>query len=1087
VTLSSLSALRPLRNPGVILLLALGLSGLGCGEKKPERTVPGPTLEVGKPVRREIGGAETHSYRLPLEEDTYIRLRIDQPGVDVTAKLIDPAGKEVGFFDDPKHLDEPDRLVWISETEGDHQLVVQAQDRKGARGAYRLKLEEERSSTRKDSERLAAAKAYQQARLLLVDQKEEAKARSLELQKRALHHWQAAGDNLGQVDSLVQIAEIQNALSKFTDALAAAEKARDLAREVGYAEGDARAWSSIGDAYGRLGPLERGLASFDQALSRWRALGEPSWQGTILYSKGYICTLAGRQNEALKYLEQAQPLLDQARNLELESAVLTSLGTIFKDQGEYGKALDRVESSLKLSDPSLPTTNRAATLILLGIIHRQRGELEKALRRFGEALDIDLRLGDESSEAFARQGLGSIYFNLGDTDRALKEYARAADLFEQQPARKARLLVNTGLVYHQGKREPQVALRFYEQALKLFASDPSSSAEALAYNNVGMAYTVLGRAKEGLPYLQKALDLREKNGERGGQASTLMEIGTTYQALGDLRRTAEYYQKAFQLASDLGSTDLQAESLHRWALLDRRRGDLSAALKRIQDSLRIVESVRSQVVSDKLRTSFFASKRPYYELLVSLLAELESRNPGRFKAEALEASERARARSLLDLLAEGNVRAGISPELRKRDIELRSRLSWLQSELDKRASTELEAEMDRVQDAMEQLEREIRQSNKPYAELRYPKPLRADQIGSLIDERSVLLQYFTGEDASFLFVVTRNGLEIHRLPGSSVLTGKVDQLRRLIQARGRRSLPAYEQSAADLYELLVGPAAPALAGKSHLLIAPDGPLYFLPFEALVTGRDGSSYSEIPYLLKKYSISYVPSASVLADLQDRPAAPSEKRFLAFADPDYGGGSVGVTRSSGSGGALRQLPESGREVKRIADLFPGRETAIYLGDNATEQNVKENPYLAVASNVHFALHGTVNEDRPELSGLELTRVSPEDGRLQVFEIFDLKLNADLLTLSACQTALGKEVRGEGVVGLTRAFLYAGARSLVVSLWPVPDRSTSDLMYDMYRNLGSGKAEALRRAKLGMISSERFSEPYYWAPFILSGDPR
>lgn len=186
-------------------------------------------------------------------------------------------------------------------------------------------------------------------------------------------------------------------------------------------------------------------------------------------------------------------------------------------------------------------------------------------------------------------------------------------------------------------------------------------------------------------------------------------------------------------------------------------------------------------------------------------------------------------------------------------------------------------------------------------------------------------------------------------------------------------------------------------------------------------------------------------------------------------------------------MPKLPESGKEVKRIADLYPTGGSMLYLGGEATEQNVKQNRYLAAAPIVHFALHGTVNEVRPELSGLELKEVSPEDGRLQVFEIFSLQLHADLLTLSACQTALGKEVRGEGMVGLTRAFLYAGARSLVVSLWPVPDRSTSDFMYEMYRNLDSGKAEALRRAKLKMIVSGEFSEPYYWAPFILSGDPR
>jgi CHAT domain-containing protein len=268
-----------------------------------------------------------------------------------------------------------------------------------------------------------------------------------------------------------------------------------------------------------------------------------------------------------------------------------------------------------------------------------------------------------------------------------------------------------------------------------------------------------------------------------------------------------------------------------------------------------------------------------------------------------------------------------------------------------------------------------------------------------------------------------------------------------------------------------------------LLIAPDGPLYLLPFEALLTQDHGSSYTDLPYLLRRFAISYVPSASVLADLRkSRPVENSGKMFLAFADPDYRGGSNAVLRGRSNGQKLAQLPESGREVKRIAELFPPGESVLYLGAEATKKNVEQNPLLERAPLVHFALHGTVDEVRPESSGLELS-----DGRLRVSEIFNLKLNANLLTLSACETALGKEVHGEGMVGLTRAFLYAGAHSLVVSLWPVAEQSTPGFMHDLYRNLPADKAEALRRAKLAMISSREFSEPYYWAPFILSGDPR
>ncbi|MFL6192889.1 MAG: CHAT domain-containing protein [Thermoanaerobaculia bacterium] len=1088
-----LFSFKPFPSPqrqGVILLavLALGLSGLGCAPKKPRRTVPGPVLQVGVPIQRQIAGTEAHSYRLPLEEDTYVRLRIDQPGADVTAKLIDPEGKEVGFFDDPQGFDEPDRLVWIARSAGDHQILVTSRAPRGTTGRYRFLLQEARSSNAQDDERLLAEKDYTKARGLLPAEDKKALTRCLQIQQRALERWTSAGDPIGQVDAWVQIAQLQSSLSQTQDALATAKSALLLARQVRYREGEARSLASLGDVYGRLGPADEAVASFSQAHSLFTALEDANWQGATLYSMGLVRRDQGRTDEALKYLAQAQSLLHRVGNGGLESSALAVQGWLASYGGENGKALDYANRALRLSESSRATWTRGGILTLLGNVSLQRGELEKALQYFTAAQRIDSIAGERLSQASDHQALGSVYFNLGDADRALKEYELASQLYEKA-SHQARMLVNTGLIYQKAKNDSQAALRYYQQALELYGKDPSPSGMALAYTNLGTVYALTGRAGEGLPYLLKALKIRGEIGERARQATTLLEIGTAYKALNDPRGAAKYYTDALALAKELGNTELQAECLYRWAVLDRSQGHLEAALRRIRNALSIVESVRSQVVSDKLRTSFLASKRSYYELLVSLLAQLESRKPGQYRAETLEASERARSRSLLDLLAEGNVRAEIPPELQRRDIELRARLSWLQDKLGKASAPDLEAQMDQVQDAMEQLQVEIKKNYQHYAQVRYPTPLRSDQIQSLIDDDSALLHYFVGSDASFLVVVTRKGLEIHTLPSSSVLAGEVEQLRRLIQSRGRRFLPGYRRAANRLYSVLVEPAARALAGKSRLLIAPDGPLYSLPFEALLVEERGDSYADLPYLLRQYSISYIPSASVLADLrQERAASRPAKRFLAFADPDYGGARGGTTRTaSGTNESLPQLPESGKEVNRIAGLFPAGDSMLYLGGEATEQNVKQNPYLSTAPNIHFALHGGVNEIRPELSGLELKKSPPEDGRLQVFEIFGLKLNADLLTLSACQTALGKEVRGEGMVGLTRAFLYAGARSLVVSLWPVPDRSTSDFMYDMYRGLDSGKAEALRKAKLGMISSGRFSEPYYWAPFILSGDPR
>lgn len=1053
----------------------LGFLTYGC------RPAPKSDLQPGKAVVREIGGTEAHTYRLPLEKGTYLRMRIDQPGIDVTAKLVGPGGQEVGFFEEPKRLQEPDRLVWIAKRGGEYRLVIKPRTSQAARGTYRLSLQELRSARSNDSERLAAEAEYQQGRQILIGDAKTGLSRSLGGFQSALRRWRGVGDRTGQVDALVQIAEIQSALSDYNGALPDAEQALRLAREDHYLEGEARALSTLGDIYNRQRNSQKALELFQESLPRWRALGDVYWQGLALYSIGLGLRDNRRPEEALKYLDQARDLLSKAGDLVYAANARTTEGWIEVERGEYGKGLKQAEMAFALAKSSRDDQTKAAALSLLGNIHQARGELEEALREFQAAVDIDAALGDLLQEAFARQGLGTVFFNLGVSDRALAEYDRALQVSRMIRRRdqEIRLLTDIGYVYQNANQDLGNALKYHQQALSI--SGEGTLERALALNNIGAVYSLLGRPQEALASLAEALKIRQQLGDPA-KAITFLEIGNAYQALGDLQ-AEENYHRALDLAQSLGSTSLQAETLYRWALLDRSRGRLQEALRRIQESLRIVESLRSQVISNKLRTSFFASKRAYYELLVNLLAQLEEGRAGSYKADALAASERARARGLLDLLAEGHVRAEIPPDLQKKDVELRSRLSWLQDQIAKKSATNLEAQIDQVQDAMAQLETEIRKRDPHYAEVRYPTPLHAEQIQSLVDDRTALLHYFVGKEASFLFVVTRKGLELHRLPGASPLADEISRLRTLIQVRGPRSLPRFQETAANLYSVLLAPAASALTGKSRLLIAPDGPLYLLPFEALLTGNRGSSYRDLPYLLRRFEISYIPSASVLADLQkSRSPGNAEKSFLAFADPSYGGSSTTEERGpTGSGGSLAELPESGAEVRRIAALYPGK-SMLYLGPAATRKNVQESVYLRTTPRVHFALHGTVDADHPELSGLELS-----DGRLQVFDIFNLKMNADLLTLSACQTALGKEVHGEGMIGLTRAFLYAGARSIVVSLWPVVDRSTSDFMYDTYRSLGTGKTAALRQAKLAMISSKDYSAPYYWAPFILSGDPR
>jgi CHAT domain-containing protein len=526
------------------------------------------------------------------------------------------------------------------------------------------------------------------------------------------------------------------------------------------------------------------------------------------------------------------------------------------------------------------------------------------------------------------------------------------------------------------------------------------------------------------------------------------------------------------------------------------------------DALAVVESTRRSIAGDQFRTGFFATKRSYYDLEIDLLMRLGRHRPDSdYRTRALEASERARARGLLDLLAEGriDIRQGLDQDLRQREIDLSDQLSRVQREL--RAGSampeklqDLQAERDALDGQLEQLEVEIQTKNKRYAEVRYPNPLKLEQIQhAILDDKTALLEYVLGEKLSYLFLITRGEIRTYDLPAAGEIGKQVLKLREALEQESLLKRRDYLDSAHQLYQDLLEPAATALTGKSNLLVVPDGALYYIPFEALLTAPNDRPYKDLPYLVRLYSIAYVPSASVLAGLREqrRDALPAERKQLVGFAPFASAGSGAATRGPAHRSSIelaasrwnfKPLPASGVEISKIAGLYPG-EALSFVGSGADEATVTGNPAVATARRLHFATHALIDERRPEYSALVLAERPGEDGLLQMREIFNLKLSADLAVLSACETARGKEVTGEGLVGLTRAFFYAGVSSLVVSLWNVVDGPTPDLMLDFYRQLDrlQNKAAALQASKLSMIDRGAFAHPSYWAPFILVGEPR
>jgi CHAT domain-containing protein/lipopolysaccharide biosynthesis regulator YciM len=1074
-------------------------------------------LVAGVPVEGEIAGGEVREHRIPLRAATYARVVVDQAAVDVALELHGPDGTVLAQVDSRGGHREPEILSWLAPAAGSYRLLVRPHDPQAARGVYAVLLEETRPAAPGDTTRIATEWAFAAARQRGYAESLEDKHGAVQDLQKVLAVWQEAGDRLRTVQTLNELGNLQARLGDDDAALAALTQALDGARALGDRREQARALDQIGPIEQRKGsPKDALLERYNEALRLWREVGDPVGEAQVLYNLGIL--YAGNEDfaAALDSYEKALALQQGTRALADQSFTLVSIGLNARDRGDVTRALDCFTRALELSRRSGDRAAEAYALFSTGSFHLRRGELQKAIELFTAVLDLYRVQGDLAHQAGVLTSLGSANVYLGDLDRAWDCYQEALAIQVRAGERVQQIypLLFLGRVL-QLRGDLEGAVQRYSQALAIAREVKVGSYLAQSLYFLGRADLALGRTADGVRFLEEALDLSKGNVLR---AQALIELGGLAHARGDDERAGRQLQEALDLARGLQNFVVEVAAQGAIARLERDRGRLTAARAAIEEALRILDTVRSKVASQRLRVSFFASQKAYYGLHLDILMRLYDADPaGGFLPAALAASEQARARGLLDLLAEGriDVRQGIAADLKQREEEIDSRITAQQTQMldhlsagawDAAKAADLDREIRRAEEDREELEWEIRRRQPRYAAVRYPEPLRLEEIQALLDDRSALLEYAVGEERSFLFVVTREGLTRYVLPSAAQLAEEVRRIRVGLETQGRRNYGLYVATAWNLYRELIAPAADILTHKPRLIISPDGPLHYLSFEALLTASAetrGQRFDDLPYLIRERSVTYVPSASVLAELAEpregKPAEAAAVRFLGFGDPVP---AVEAATAASAAPVLRdgslasmlpglgRLVESRREVSAIAGLYGPNEARLYLDRKATEENVKDNALLLHARRIHFATHGLLDEKQPELSGLALTRApgSREDGLLQVYEIFNLQLDADLVVLSACDSGLGTMVNGEGLVGVTRALLYAGAHSVVVSLWNVDDASTPDLMLSFYRHLDEDldKAESLRLAKLEMIRRGH-AHPFQWAPFVLIGEPR
>ncbi len=1048
-------------------------------------------------MEREISPGIAQEQPLSLAADTYLVLEIVPVGLDVEAALLGADGRAVATAEGASGAGSPKVLGLVVSASGAYRLRVAALGARPPSGRYEVAVRSFRPTEKGDDLRLQAAKRLAEGRRLRSQPGEE--DRKLELLKltAALALWQSIPDGAGEAEALAEIGGFYADQENYQEALRWHLRSLERAQASGDREGEATARRNAGSCYRGLANLTAALESYRQSIRTWKEIGLPRQEASTLQGLGRVYLEGQNLQSALEAFNQALALEQAEGDIAEQAHTLSGIGIVYLDQGNISEAWKAWEKALEFSRAVGDADSEGVLENNLGGAYYRYGQLQKAIEVFTALVER----GSPGNDGVVFCNLGAIYLELGDLDKALDSYQRGLAAYRKTNApQQADALVGIGSTL-QRMGDPQAALKSYDEARKL-----QPQGFWLIDYWEAFAKSALGRQDEALRTLERALSVVRAGGQRSSEDQVLLAMGVVYRALGKLDLAADCLQRAIALGEEIEYPNVVTSALLQEAMIHRERGQLDRAQADLEKALGNIESTRTNIAGQNIRTGYLSSKRGYYELYVDLLMQRSALDPeGGYRSLAFWASERARARGLLDLLAEGriDVGEGLSDELRDKEGRLATELAQVQTELGSKAPSpartkELKAQLGRLHERQEHLDWEIRNQNRRYSQVRYPQPLKPEKIQQDLDGGTALLEYVLAKRGGTLFVLTREGLTSYPLPGSEEMAQQVRRLRSALEKESLLTKAAYADSAFQLYQMLVAPAAPAIAGKTSLLIVPDRDLYYIPFEALLTApADSRPYADLPYLLRAYSIAYTPSASVLAELRQPrpPLSPDARNLVAFAPFSEGAEGAGAGEPAGSRKPETDrdfplLPGSRREVAGIAGLYPGS-SLQFFGSAATEETVKHDPAVAAARRLHFATHAQLDERYPEYSALILARSteSGEDRYLRVQEIFNLKLAADLVVLSACQTALGKELTGEGLIGLTRAFFYAGVPSLVVSLWNVTDAPTPDLMLSFYQELDrlQDKSQALRNAKLAMISRQTYAHPSYWAPFILIGEPK
>jgi CHAT domain-containing protein/Tfp pilus assembly protein PilF len=834
------------------------------------------------------------------------------------------------------------------------------------------------------------------------------------------------------------------------------------------------------------------VARYEQAVHGFQAAGDRPRQAYALYRLARLQRDRGQPREALPLFLRSHEIFRTLQDDHFLIITGTETGTCYKDLADFEHAAASYQEALDLSRRTGDEKEQATVLHNLGTLFQAHGHPWEALRSFRASLELRGRQSGAAAradEADTLTGIGWVYTSTGQWTSAVDAHRRALLLRNRLGDRPQSgiSLLQIGAVWLQ--IDPHRAPPYFERAWELLKDTGRPRDQAAALNGLGISLRRVGRYDEAQAAFRKALRLYSTPPDPAGQAVTWTNLGRTEVELGLPDQALTSFANGLRLARAMHNPMAESRALLGMATAELARGNAAAAQARAEASLALVESLRAAVLRQDLQSSYLAANESAYGLLIRILMESHRRQPGTgYDLQALSRSEQARARVLLDALRTSREpRSGDSPERRALLAEIAARDAQRRRPgLDPADVAAAEAQLS---EKLERLNELGLSGLTPPASLSHLPP-DLQTARRFLDDDTVLLEYALGSPQSYLWLVSADAVQSFELPARETLE---PLLRSVYAELSDPQSPPESAAILTLSRHLLGPVVHQIAGK-RLLIAADSIQQAIPFAALP-----EPYGRHEPLVIRHEIVSVPSLAVLAELRRRAAErrPAPRLLALLADPVFDPSDarlaalVRTPLPELQDRFLSRLLQSRQEADAVAALVPSGQAFTAL-DFAASRDLVLSGRLSAYRILHIATHGLLRQDHPELSALVLSRFdrdgTPRDGYLRLPDLEALHLPADLVVLSACNTALGRETPGEGLVGLPQAFFTAGATRVLVSLWRVEDASTAALMTTFYRRLllaHDSPAAALRQAQLAVRAQPRWSAPRYWAGFVLQGD--